>query len=191
MVIAHGLSLDEFLATEETTPYCEFVDGEVVEKPTPGPDHGFLVAEPNRLIGNHLSGSREGRVATELRHLDRAGNRVCLPDVSVHLRHHFPTGQRRGPVESRPDMVIEVLSPDDQTGRVIEKVQFYLRLGVPITWVVDPEGEAVVVYRPGAEPDRFVAGSILGAEPVLVGFGLDLSELFSVLHDDPPATATG
>ena len=132
---------------EETKPYSELIDGEVIQKSMPSPDHSALVIELGTEFRLYLRRTHEARVDTELRFADISEDRGYLPDVSVTLLSRFPRGQHRGAVEVRPDIAIEVLSPDDRTSRVMEKVQFYLRAGIPITWVVDPEGEAIVEYR--------------------------------------------
>ena len=187
MITLVRTSLAEYLALEETKPYSELIGGEVIQKAMPSPDHSAVTAELVRRFGNYLIESREARVDTELRFADIPEERGYLPDVSATLLSRFPRGQHRGAVEVRPDIAIEVLSPDDRTSRVMEKVQFYLRAGVPITWVVDPEGEAIVEYRPGMEPVRHTAPAVIDAKPVLRDFTLDVGRLFSILHDDDGA----
>jgi Uma2 family endonuclease len=178
MVTLVRTSLAEYLAMEETKPYSELIDGEVIQKSMPSPDHSASVIELAYEFSSYLRESREARVDTELRHADIGEDRGYLPDVSVTLLSRFPRGQRRGTVEIHPDIAIEVLSPDDRPGRVIEKVQFYLRAGVPITWVVDPDGEAVVEYRPGREPVRHTSPAVIDVKPVLSAFTLDVGEFF-------------
>ena len=184
MVTLVRTSLAEYLAMEETKPYSELIDGEVVQKPMPSPDHSASVIELGRQFANYLLESREARVDTEMRHADIPEERGYLPDVSVTLRSRFPRGQRRGAVEIHPDIAIEVLSPDDRPGRVMEKVQFYLRAGVPITWVVDPELEAIIEYRPGMESVRHTAPAVIDGQPVLRAFTLDVGRFFRIVHDD-------
>ncbi len=182
------VSLSEFLALEETKPYLELVDGEVIEKAMPNAAHGALVWELNRRIGNYLHDTREGRGETEVRHVDRREQRVYLPDLAVTLKGQSPAESGRGPVQVAPDFAIEVLSPDDRAGDIIDRVQFYLRAGVQLTWIVDPERESVTVYRPGAAPEEHRAPGKLDAHPVLSAFEADLAELFAVLHDGEDAT---
>ena len=184
MVTLVRTSLAEYLAMEETEPYSELIDGEVIQKTMPSPDHSASVVELSREFANYVLETHEARVDTEMRHADLREERGYLPDVSVTLRSRFPKGQRRGAVEIRPDIAIEVLSPDDRPGRVMEKVQFYLRVGVPITWVVDPEGEAIFEYRPGMEMIRHTAPDVINVEPVLLAFTLDVGRFFRIVHDD-------
>ena len=184
MVTLVRTTLAEYFAMEETKPYSELINGEVIQKAMPSPDHSASVIELARQFANYLLESREARVDTEMRHADISEERGYLPDVSVTLRSRFPRGQRRGAVEIRPDIAVEVLSPDDRPGRVIEKVRFYLRAGVPITWVVDPEGEAIVEYRPGMESIRHTAPAVINAQPVLRAFSLDVGQFFQIVHGE-------
>lgn len=188
MVTKTRVSLSEFLAMEECKPYLELVDGEVLQKSMPNAAHSALVWELNRRIGNYLHDTREGRGETELRHVDTREERVYLPDVAVTLKGPSPAEAGRGPVEIAPDFAIEVLSPDDRAGDIIDRVQFYLRAGVQLTWIVDPERETVTVYRPGAAPEEHRAPEKLDARPVLASFEADLAELFAVLHDGEDAS---
>ena len=61
MATTPRVSIDEFLAMPETEPPSELVDGEILQKAMPNEDHGSLVAELIRLIGNYLRASGEGR----------------------------------------------------------------------------------------------------------------------------------
>ena len=187
MAVAARVSLEEFLAMEETRPYRELIDGEVVCKATANDNHGALVAELLLELGNYLRRNREAVARTDVRHLQRSEGRVFLPDVSVTLRSRAvvdPEVRARGPIEVVPDFAIEVLSPDDAAGRVLERADYYMRSGVRLLWVVDPDTETVTVYRPGAPQELHRAPESLDGAPVLGDFQLDLASLFAVLHDE-------
>jgi len=184
MVLSTRTSLAEFLALPEEKPYLELMDGEVLEKPMAGRKHGRLAARLIRLLDTYLDESREGRVETEVRHLEGDEEWVFLPDVSVTLRSRIgPPDRTEDPVEVLPDLAIEVLSPDDRPGRVQRKIAHYMRSGVPLLWVIDPESERVTVWSQGAPPQDVSAPAKLSAAPVLANFELDLEALFAVLRD--------
>ncbi len=179
------VSLEQFLAMEETKPYREYMDGEVVEKAMPSTSHSTLVIELIIELGNHLRLHPIGRLATELRHLDADAEWVFLPDISVILRSRLaiPPADLRGAVEVMPDFAIEVLSPDDRPGRTAQRIAYYMRAGVTLLWVIDPEDESVTVWERGAEPRAAHAPDILEATAVLPGFTVDLGRLFATLHN--------
>ena len=184
-----ALTLEEFLALPETEPASEYIDGEVVQKMAPSWYHASLVRELVRLVGNYLDANpAEGRVVTELRHAVRgSAPRVYVPDIGVLRVRNVPRDRlqrSRGPVEVPPDFAIEVLSPGDYPGRVLEKADFYMRTGTELLWIVDPELESVTVYRPGEAPAGHRAPHSLDAAPVLPGLAIDLAQLFAVLRQD-------
>lgn len=124
------MMLKEFLALPEEKPYLEFLNGEIWEKPMPGPLHSAAVVELVGLFRDELKGTPVARLDMELRHVEEDEDRVYLPDVSVTLLSRFPRGQRTGPIEVHPDLAIEALSPEDRADRVQNMVQVYLRSGV-------------------------------------------------------------
>jgi Uma2 family endonuclease len=178
------MTLEEFLALPEVKPYREFVNGVVVEKSLPNEPHGLIVVELAADLRNYLKGSGEGVVASEVRHSfeSETEQRVYLPDLHVTLHSSRRGHEGENPVRVQPDFAIEVLSPDDRAGSVLERVEFYIRAGTRLLWIVDPELESITVYRPGEGPQIARAGSELDARPVLRDFRLNVADLFSVLH---------
>jgi Uma2 family endonuclease len=184
MVLKTRTTLDEFLALPETKPYLELMDGEVIEKAMPNRKHGTLVAFLVRILGNYLEQTREARVKTEVRHLEDEEEWVFLPDVSVTLRTRIgPASETSDPVEVLPDLAIEVLSPEDRPGRLQRRIAHYMRSGVQVLWVVDPDSETVTVWEPGKAPQEYQAPTKLTATPVLASFELNIEAMFASLRD--------
>lgn len=187
MITKARVSLEEFLAMPETEPPSELIDGEVVQKMAPSLYHGILTAELIRLLGTYLHDSREGRVVNEVRHVQPGEQRVFLPDVNVTLKQQIPQGRRVrtvGPIPIPPDLAVEVVSPGESIGRVLERADFYMRSGTRLLWIIDPETETITAYHPGEPPSVHRAPAVINAQPVLRAFQLDLAALFAVLHED-------
>jgi Uma2 family endonuclease len=183
------LTLDEFLCLPETEPASEFINGEIVQKMSPSWYHIVLVHYLDRALGNYLHDHPgEGKGGPELRHAVREpSERSFLPDISVMRLANVPRDpatRRHGPVAAPPDFAIEVLSPGDYPGRVLDRADFYMRIGTELLWIVDPELEAITVYRPGRAPEVHRAPGELDATPVLSEFSLDLAALFATLHEN-------
>ncbi|MGH2633494.1 MAG: Uma2 family endonuclease [Tepidiformaceae bacterium] len=136
-------------------------------------------------LGTYLRSSGEGRVETESRHIERRDEWVFLPDISVTLKSRVsgPAAELPGLVDVVPDFAIEVLSPDDQPGRITQRIAHYMRSGVRLLWIVDPEAERVTVWQPGEAPSDLAAPAMLSAAPILANFGLDLAALFGRLNE--------
>jgi Uma2 family endonuclease len=57
----------------------------------------------------------------------------------------------------RPDLAIEIVSPDDEVPEMLTKIGDYLAAGIPYIWVVDPYKQTLVeadqagIRRPAAQ----------------------------------------
>lgn len=172
-------SLDEFLSLEETKPYLEFIDGEVVAKAMPNKVHSQLVTRLIVALGKHIEANgASASLDTELRHLFRDTGWVFLPDISVTMKQRLRRQPATDPVEVMPDFAIEVLSPDDRSGVVMRRVAHYMQSGVRLLWLIDPDEEQVTVWQPGESPQVVTPPATLSADAVLPGFEIDTARLF-------------
>jgi Uma2 family endonuclease len=125
------ISVSEYLATHYD-PDCDYVDGVVLERNVGEEQHSRL---QTALIAYIHARRKEWRahVYAELR-VQVSPTRFRVPDVCVVL------GPR--PAEQilthPPFICIEVLSPEDRLAATREKVQDYLKMGVPYVWIIDP-----------------------------------------------------
>jgi len=81
-------------------------------------------------------------------------------------------------IDGVPTLAVEILSPSDTHEEVHEKIGEYLKAGVALVWIVDPDDQAVRVYRPGSRPEFFNADHELSGEPHLPGFRVPVRRLF-------------
>jgi len=73
---------------------------------------------------------------------------VFQPDVAIYRDAPLPrTGEPR--VDTRPDVVVEVLSPRTRTRDGGVKRRLYLEHGVLEVWLVDIEERSITVHAPG------------------------------------------
>lgn len=100
---------------------------------------------------------------------------VVSPDVGFHRGER---SQDRGFYPMPPDLAVEVISPSDRKSDIAEKHALYTKAGVPLVWWVDPEREAVTVYRLGQAPEVVEKSGVLDGGEVLPGFELKLSRVF-------------
>jgi Uma2 family endonuclease len=77
-----------------------------------------------------------------------------------------------------PDFVIELRSPSDPLKLVQGKMREYIANGARLGWLVDPLERRVYVYRPRTAVKRLDRPAHLSADPVLLGFVLDLSSIW-------------
>jgi Uma2 family endonuclease len=87
-------------------------------------------------------------------------------------------------VHGAPDLVIEILSAGTRRTDEVTKRHLYERVGVREYWIVDPELEAVKIYRRQADGGFPQVADLSREEghsldtPLLPGFALSLAELF-------------
>jgi Uma2 family endonuclease len=178
------MTLDEFLELPETEPPSEFMCGRIVPKPMPTWFHSRLAARLAYFFEAYFIAHAEGFATVELRYAQADEQRAYLPDVSVTRFSRGPSSmaeRRSRAIEQPPDIAIEITSPDDRPGRIADKLAFYLRVGVPLVWIVEPDERTVSVYRPGKPVEVLGVDDTIGATPVLSEFSVALKDLFSVL----------
>lgn len=156
----------EYLSTSYR-PDREFLDGIISERNVGEFDHSRLQS----LLTIYL-GMREKQwgilVLTEQR-VQVTSSRFRIPDVCVVVGPH--TGEQI--LTKPPFLCIEILSKDDRTSEMQERIDDYLEFGVPSVWVFDPRKLRAFVFTKGGitEPiDR-----ILRADKIIV----PLTELFA------------
>ena len=99
------------------------------------------------------------------------------PDVAFISNERLPDPPPRGFAELAPDLAVEVLSPDDRPGEVLEKVGDWLNAGARLVWVVDPIRVLARVYRADGSESILDKVDSLHGENVWPGFEYPLSAI--------------
>ena len=76
-----------------------------------------------------------------------------------------------------PDLVVEVLSPDDRPGETLAKVGDWLEAGARLAWVIDPQRRLARVYRADGTESLLAESDALDGEDVLPGFNCPLGAI--------------
>ena len=107
-------------------------------------------------------------------------SKVRRADISFirYERYSWEQLTADGFVTIPPDLAVEVVSPNDYFYELEEKVEEYLRAGVRLVWVVNPEMCTVQVYRADGTTGRFREHDELSGEDVLPGFRCKVDDLF-------------
>jgi Uma2 family endonuclease len=103
------------------------------------------------------------------------------PDVAwisnERITKTTPEDQKRF-IHACPDFVIELLSESDYLTELQEKMTKYIKNGVRLGWLIDKKNKQVHIYRPSQNPVIQSFNTKLSGEDVLVGFELDLTQIF-------------
>ncbi len=78
-----------------------------------------------------------------------------------------------------PDLVAEVLADDDRAQDLDEKIWLYLRAGVPLLWIVNPNRCSVTVYTADGAVRFALPGGVLEGGDVLPGLALPVDRIFA------------
>jgi Uma2 family endonuclease len=147
------LTLQEFLDLPESEPYCELIDGAAIPQVSPkrfhcGVQKAFLfLLDP--WTENRGFFYQEWSVI-----MTRQGQDwVPIPDLLYvsydRLAADWPED---GPCPVAPELVIEIISPGQTFGEMVEKATDYLSAGVLRVWVVDPKAQSITVFNSDAVP---------------------------------------
>lgn len=171
---------DELLAMGDIGP-CELVDGRIAFMSPTGAEHGMVETLLARVLGNFvaergLGWVLGGEVGIYTR---RNPDRVRGADVAFLSKKRMPGRPGKKFLDVAPELVVEILSPDDRWQDVRQKLEEYFAMGVERVWIVEPENRAVLVYRTASEMARFGEGDTVNGEGALEGFALPVESLFA------------
>jgi len=171
----------EDLLLIDDRPMPELVDGELLEREV-GQKSDSIALRIGRYVGNHVEAHNLGLVngaQGSYQIFPEAPNKVRIPDVSFTRQDRLPAG---APVPGHgrvaPDLVVEVVSPNDTFFSVQSKVNDYLSVGIPLIWVIEPEARSVQVFRRDHTGVTLFVGDTLDGEDVLPGFRCEVAKLF-------------
>jgi Uma2 family endonuclease len=133
MAASIRVPVEEYLRTTYR-PDMEYVDGELVERHVGEHKHSRLqTLTVGALLPLEHSHRFRVLMAQRLKVLG-AKNRYRIPDVCVMALPY-----RSEPVlATPPHLIIEILSPDDETADTLARVADFLRFGVAHIWIANP-----------------------------------------------------
>ncbi|MDQ3412901.1 MAG: Uma2 family endonuclease [Chloroflexota bacterium] len=160
----------------------ELIDGELVEMPPAGEEHGHTWGAIYAHIWNYVIPLRLGRVFGAdtgfAVSLDR--QMVRVPDAGfVRAERLDPDRDRKRFLRVPPDLAVEVVSPGDRMSEAVAKAAMWLDAGSTIVWVVDPAAETVTVFRQELAPRIYRRDDTLDGGEVLPGFALAVRDIFA------------
>jgi Uma2 family endonuclease len=142
--------MHEIILPDNVKPALEWVNNRILQKVSPERRHALAQA---RFVGQMDKWARiggTGTAGTEWRfQVQPPGEirRSLVPDVGYLSYERMPLEEqeRSGAPRLAPDAVVEVLSPDDRTKDVEEKIRVYLAAGTNVVFVVDTNLRTVMV----------------------------------------------
>ena len=173
------MTADDLLRTSIPDKRTELVRGILLVREPAGYRHGRVSNELAFLLSRHAKLTGAGQVVsgdTGFK-LMSDPDTVRAPDVAFISRGRLPDPQTRGFPALGPDLVVEVLSPDDRPGETLAKVGDWLEGGTRLVWVIDPERRVARVYRPDGTETHLAETGNLDGEDVLPEFSCSLTSV--------------
>jgi len=174
---------EDFLNFPDDGKRHEIIDGEHYVTPSPNTKHQVVVGNLYLALGNYLKAHPIGAAFIAPFDVVFSDLNVVEPDLLYISRAHRSVLTEKH-VRGEPDLVVEILSPGTRKTDEVTKRKLYERFGVQEYWVVDPDLDAIKVYR--RTGDAFVRTAELSAEqsdvlatPLLPEFSVPLVEIFA------------
>ena len=174
------MTADELLRLNVPDARTELVRGELVVREPAGYRHGNIAARLLVAVGAFVEARGLGWVFTAETgfRLRKDPDTVRAPDGAFVRHDRLPDPSPRGYAALAPDLVVEVLSPDDPPGEVLSEVGDWLEAGSTLVWVVDPEHRTARPYRADGSQDHLGEADRLDGEAVLPGFECEMRRIF-------------
>lgn len=160
---------------------CELVEGRLIKMRPTGWRHGSHESNFDRLLAAFVNENNLGKVLVSEVGLYTRRN----PDTVRGADVIFISNERLAQVKSAsfldvaPELIVEVMSPDDRWTEVKQKLKEYFSIGVNAVWVADPSDKTVSVYRSLTEVNIFSEDDSLTGDDILPGFSVSVASLFT------------
>ncbi|PZV17754.1 MAG: hypothetical protein DCF20_05135 [Pseudanabaena sp.] len=179
------ISLEEFLALPETKPASEYAQGIITQKVMPKGKHSIIQFELASAINQQTKPQKFAYALPEFR--CTFAERSIVADIAVICWQNLPldpNGEIGNQFNHPPDWIIEILSPDQSSVLVIEKILFCLKEGSEIGWLIDPATKSVIIFQNGSTQIYFAKTKTQLPLPVLKGleaWQITASDIFAWL----------
>ena len=160
---------------------AELIKGEIVPMSPTGHLHGFIESNIGGLLRQFVQQHKLGRVLVGEVGLytRRKPDTVRAADVLFISNERLAQVQSTSYLDVAPELIVEILSPDDSWSELMEKLEEYFSIGVQLVWLVDPRRQQVFVYRSLTDMEQLKIEQELSGAPVLPDLRLAVAELFA------------
>ncbi len=166
------LTAEEFARRPDPGYPEELVKGTIIRMPPPKTYHGYVCLNVGGIVRAHVKANGLGFVIGNDAGVitERGPDTVRGADVAFYSFKRVPKGTlpREEYLDVVPELVFEVLSPDDRWTKVMAKVVEHLDAGVAVVCVLDPSRRNLYLYE-GEEPVRILSEDDEFTLPALLG----------------------
>jgi Uma2 family endonuclease len=178
------ISLEEYFEMrEDSDDLLEYIDGSVYMSPSPSTKHQRISSKLQFNFSVFLEGKPcevfDAPYDVELKNDKMEGTKIVIPDISIICEKAGFTDARYVGV---PNLIVEILSPSNQSHDLITKLNLYMDYGVKEYWIVNPMLNAITVYALNDVQmyEQYDMKSDFGKinSKELMGFSVDVEKIF-------------
>ena len=174
---------DELLAMPEDENRYELVEGTLIMMSPAGSEHGEIADRIGRRLGDFVETNKLGKTFAA-----ETGFRVGIdPDTVRAPDAAFVSYERLQSVESTtgylslaPDLVVEVVSPNDSFSDVEAKAEQWINAGTKIVLIADPANRTLGVCENVSQMRVLHSGETFKAGDVCGGWRLEVDDAFQI-----------
>jgi len=184
MIVEHELmTAAELLRMPDDGFRYELVQGELHKMSPASYEHGQIAMEIGSSLKVYVKAHQLGVVCAAETGFELAHDpdTVRAPDVAFVSRTHAAAAKTaHGYFPGAPDLVVEVISPDDRYTEVDTKVEDWLDAGVRMVIVINPRRRhrTVAVHRSTVDVTTLTLDDTLDGGDVVPGWRLPVREIF-------------
>lgn len=158
----------------------ELVEGVIVSKSPTEPLHGKYESRLGFLLSTFVEQHDLGEVMVgEVGiYVQRNPDTIRGADVLYISHERLAQASPNDFLDVAPELVVEVMSPNDRWSEVRRKLREYFGIGVNVVMVVEPEEKAISLYRSLTDVQELATPDVLTLPDILPGFSLPLELLF-------------
>lgn len=148
-----------------------------------GNEHGWIAGRIFVRLATHVESHDLGRAyAAETGFkISESPDTVRAPDACFVSHKQLDTVENtRSFLPLAPDLVVEVVSPNDTSTDVEAKAEQWLESGSKVVLVADPKNETVRVYRNKAEIQVLRSGETFTSGDVCGNWQVSVNEIFDI-----------
>lgn len=138
---------------ENSQKRLELTHGAIIEMASAGGEHGGIAANFLIEIGSYVKRNHLGKVTAAetgfvLFQNEAGRDTVRAPDVGYIAKERAPERLPKKFIRVVPDLVVEVVSPNDSADDIQDKLNDYRRASVRLILFAYPSSQTINVYTP-------------------------------------------
>ena len=176
-------SAEQLFKASENGKRLELQKGTLIVMSPAGSEHGRIASRILIRLGTYVEENDLGETfAAETGFLiEQNPDTVRAPDAAfVSHRRLSETDPTSAYLALAPDLVVEVVSPNDSSSDIEGKAHQWLSAGTQIVLVADPKNETLRAYRSKSEIQVLHSGETFESGDVCKNWQLSVNEVFKI-----------